>query len=188
MPEKFVDLSHYGFLVEPKYYFYGWSKEPAVLARRSVMLALKRAKEKLPRDHNFKIWDAYRSYETQKKMGDSVWKRLKLMHPKLDDEFIFRMQMKYTSGLMKQVSKLDSHRTGGALDLTIVDADNQPLYMGSDYDCLTERAALGYFDHKRKLSRLDKVARKNRLILKRAMEAGGFKSYPYEWWHWTYDK
>lgn len=186
--EKLVDLHRYGFQVEPRYYYYGWTKDSRVLARRSVALALKKAKLLLPKGYNFKIYDGQRSYETQKKMSDSFWRRLKQMHPRLGDEMLFLILVKYSGGVFKKVAKLDTHRNGGAIDLTIVDINNQPLYMGTDVDDLTDKAGLDYYLHRKKFFSKDRLARKNRLLLKRVMTTAGFKSYKHEWWHWTYDK
>lgn len=43
MKIKFVDIKKYGFVVEPRYYFYGWSKSARILARKSLVEALKKA-------------------------------------------------------------------------------------------------------------------------------------------------
>lgn len=33
---KFVDLAKYKFIIEPRYYFYGWSSSPKITARQSL--------------------------------------------------------------------------------------------------------------------------------------------------------
>jgi len=183
-----VDVSHYGFITEPRYYYYGWSKTPQILVRKSLVDLLKIAKARLPKGYNFKIYDGLRTFETQKKMSDSFWKRLKIMHPRLGDEMLFLILVKFSGGLMKKVAKMDTHRNGGALDLTIVDQNGFKLYMGTDVDDLTEKAALDYYKNRKKFFSLDRIARKNRMLLKEVMTSAGFKGYKYEWWHWTYDK
>jgi len=51
---KFVDVKQYGFIVEPRYYFYGWSRSPEIKGRVSAVEALLLAKALLPRGYNFK--------------------------------------------------------------------------------------------------------------------------------------
>lgn len=181
-----VDVSHYGFVVEPRYYYFGWSKSPQILARKSLVDMLKLAKAKLPAGYNFKIYDGYRTYETQKKISESFWKRLKLMHPRLGDEMLFLLLVKFSGGVLKNVPKPDSHRNGGALDLTIIDQHGASLYMGTEIDDLTEKAALDYFKNKRKkFFSMERLAGRNRLMLEQVMTEAGFKGYKYEWWHWS---
>ncbi len=184
-----VDVSHYGFSVEPRYYYYGWSKSSAIMLRKSLVDLLKSAKAKLPAGYNFRIYDGQRSYETQEKVHDSFWKRMKLMHPRMHDDMVFLAVVKFSGGVIKNVEKTDTHRNGGALDLTIIDKQGVPLYMGTEIDDLTEKAALDYFKNKRKkFFSMDREAGKNRLLLEKVMTEAGFKGYKYEWWHWSYDK
>jgi len=94
----------------------------------------------------------------------------------------------FSGGLVKTVQRLDTHRRGGAFDLTIVDRSGTELFMGTDHDDLTEKAVTDFFESKKQLSVLEKEAKKNRRLLKRVMKKGGFKNYPAEWWHWSYEQ
>ena len=53
------------------------------------------------------------------------------------------------------------------------------LEMPSGYDDFTERAAIGYAGG-------TEQQRANRAILRKAMEADGFKVYQAEWWHYDF--
>lgn len=185
---KFVDLARYKFLLEPRYHFYGWSNSPRMLARESAARALAQARASLPRGYNLKIWDAKRTRRVQILMLASFRRRLRLAHPTWSRKKLDGALYTFGGRPLKRVARLDTHRNGGAFDLTIVDQRGNELYMGADHDDLTSRAALDYFVRKFHLTPLEREAKKNRLLLKRAMASVGFKSYAPEWWHWSYNR
>lgn len=79
------------------------------------------------------------------------------------------------------------HLSGGAIDLSLYDINNnQLLNMGTEFDDCTEVAHKNYFDVKNELSEDEDNIRKNRLLLRKNMEACGFTSYEYEWWHFDF--
>ncbi len=185
---KFVDLKKYGFATEPRYYFYGWTSEPRVLARESVAKRLVRARKFLPKGYNFKIWDCLRPRPVQIKMIGNFRRRLTAAHPTKSKAEIERLVWNFCAKPAKTVVRPDTHRNGGALDLTIVDVRGRELYMGTDFDDATERAGTDFFEKKKELDILEKEARKNRRIFCRAMKRAGFENYHNEWWHWSFDK
>jgi len=185
---KFVGVKRYGFIVEPRYYFWGWSKSPKILARNSALRALIKAKKFLPKGYNFKVWDAKRTYNIQAEMVKSFKRRLKLLHFRLSKNKLEKLVFKFSGGLGRSVKRLDSHRRGGSFDLTVINKKGEELYMGTDHDDLTEKAATDYFEKKPQLNLLEKEAKKNRRLLKKVMKKAGFYNYPAEWWHWSYDK
>jgi N-acyl-D-amino-acid deacylase len=72
------------------------------------------------------------------------------------------------------------HNRGCAVDLTIYDLKSGlPVEMPSGYDEMSERAYPNYAGG-------TDLQRKNREILRKAMEAEGFTVYEYEWWHFDY--
>jgi D-alanyl-D-alanine dipeptidase len=188
MKIKFVDVRRYGFIAEPRYYFWGWSKSPRILARISAVKALIKAERFLPKGYNFKIWDAKRIYNVQAEMIKSFRRRLRLSHPKLSNNKLEKLVFKFSGGLGKSVKRPDTHRKGGSFDLTIVDKKGNELYMGTDHDDLTKKAATDFFEKKKKLTLLETEAKKNRRLLKRVMKKAGLVNYVAEWWHWSYDK
>lgn len=185
---KLVNLAKFKFVTEPRYYFYGWTSEPRVLARESVAKQLVRARKLLPAGHNFKIWDCYRTLSVQIKMIENFRRRFKHANPRLPKKEIDRLVDSFCAKPLKIVTRPDTHRNGGALDLTIVDARGRELYMGTDFDDSSERAATDFFEKKKTLNLLEKEARKNRRALCRLMEKVGFINYKNEWWHWSFLK
>jgi len=185
---KFVDLKNYKFVLEPRYYFYGWSSSSRILGRVSAVKALVKARTFLPEGYNFKIWDCYRPRRIQIKMLESFRKRLHIIYPTLSP--LARKKRLFTFGGYPhlRISHLGTHRRGGAFDLIIVDRARNELYMGSDHDDLTGRAETDYFENKKRLTLVEKIAKKNRRLLKRVMRKAKFMNYSPEWWHWSFNK
>lgn len=76
------------------------------------------------------------------------------------------------------IATVSNHNRGIAVDLTLVDLETgEPLDMGTEFDVLDERA------HTRNA---EGQVLENRLALKAAMEAHGWRNYSKEWWHYTY--
>ena len=72
------------------------------------------------------------------------------------------------------------HNRGCAVDLTLFDrSTGRAVQMPSGYDEMSERAHPDY-------SGGTSEQRKNRALLRSAMEAEGFTVYEFEWWHFDY--
>jgi D-alanyl-D-alanine dipeptidase len=78
------------------------------------------------------------------------------------------------------VARRSNHNRGAAIDLTLVRlSDGRPLGMGTAYDAFTTRSHT---------ANATGAARTNRLTLKSAMEAFGFRNYRREWWHYDFPR
>jgi D-alanyl-D-alanine dipeptidase len=75
------------------------------------------------------------------------------------------------------------HSTGGAVDVTLIDADGAELDMGTAYDASPEESGGLCYTHAEGLT---PAARENRGLLIRLMAGAGFANYATEWWHWSY--
>jgi D-alanyl-D-alanine dipeptidase len=76
------------------------------------------------------------------------------------------------------IAARSNHNRGAAVDLTLVRLDgHRELSMGTPYDSFSSSAATNAVKGK---------ALRNRLRLKRAMEAEGFRNYRREWWHYDF--
>ena len=72
------------------------------------------------------------------------------------------------------------HNRGCAIDLALCDlATSAPVPMPSGYDEMTSRSYPHYTGG-------SEESRRNRDVLRAAMEAEGFTVYPSEWWHFDY--
>jgi zinc D-Ala-D-Ala dipeptidase len=76
------------------------------------------------------------------------------------------------------IAARSNHNRGAAVDLTLVRLETgRELSMGIAYDTFSSRSATTAVGGK---------PRRNRLRLKRALEAEGFRNYHREWWHYDY--
>ena len=183
MKMKLVDLGKYGFIVDNskrKDYI----KSKRMFIRKSVAEALVVARNGLPEGYNFKIWDGKRSISDQRRI-------IKLCEDDIKKKFPEDWRQKlidYTGGYKALTEEVpfNTHRHGGAVDLTIVDEKGKELDMGGD--TLDEREALNYYEKRKCLTKREKIIRKNRLLLKRVMLGSGFESHAPEWTHWGFSK
>ncbi len=123
--------------------------------------------------------------QTQLRMRESFRRRLTFMHSALPLEQVDQLVTRF-AGNPKSAPTLSSHCRGGAVDLTIVDKSGVELYIGTEHDDLTPRAALDFFEQRRIRTPLEREAQTNRRLLKSVMQRAGFRPYRYEWWHWSY--
>ena len=80
------------------------------------------------------------------------------------------------------------HNTGGAIDLTLFDPEQQrELDMGTAFDDFTPKAYAHFFEEEeaRRYDNWEKV-RENRRLLYRCMTEAGFTNLPTEWWHYDF--
>lgn len=76
------------------------------------------------------------------------------------------------------------HATGAAVDVTIIDANADPLDMGSAFDEASERILPDYYAKRNDLS--GKIIQQNRELLNGVMTHAGFARNPREWWHFSH--
>lgn len=75
------------------------------------------------------------------------------------------------------------HNFGLAIDLSVLDEKGHELDMGTAFDSFTPLAQPQLEPEKLASGELTQAQLDNRLILRRSMEAAGFKVLPSEWWH-----
>lgn len=186
-----VNLADYDFFVRKRYWHYGWTDDPRCRARREVADALAEAREYLHKWNCFKgynilVWNAYRDYFTHKKLVESFRRRIRETHTVSSDEFIEVEIQKYASATSRLYLRPGSHRQGTAVDLTLVDEKGSEFDMGTDHDELTEKAAPFYYRDLFPRFNREREIHDNRMLLREAMVAAGFKPHPRKWWHFDY--
>lgn len=82
------------------------------------------------------------------------------------------------------IAEVSGHSRGNTVDLTLLRCDDQgvacePLDMGTGFDFFGTRANTDSPE-------VDATQLANRHLLREAMEAGGFRNYPMEWWHYSF--
>ena len=125
--------------------------------RLQTVKALVKANTKFMRKgYRIQLFDCYRPLDIQKRM----WKIVP------NPEYV------------ADPAKGSIHNRGGAVDITLVDADGKELDMGTSFDFFGPEAG-HYFDN------LPDEVKENRLLLKRIMQKSGFVSFDSEWWHYN---
>lgn len=76
------------------------------------------------------------------------------------------------------------HSTGGAVDLTLVNATNQVANMGSPIDEISPRSHPDYFADA--TEEPERTYHQNRQLLANVMASADFVQHPNEWWHFCY--
>lgn len=87
----------------------------------------------------------------------------------------------------RSANKVSPHNSGAAIDVTLL-KDGVEVDMGSDFDEMSERSASAYYESnwqpRSKISEQQWLSyRRERDLLRSAMESHGFLNYPEEWWH-----
>jgi D-alanyl-D-alanine dipeptidase len=77
------------------------------------------------------------------------------------------------------------HNYGCAIDVSLADADGQPLDMGTGYDHFGPLAHPRHEARFRAEGRLSSAALANRLLLREVMVRAGFLPISNEWWHFN---
>lgn len=129
---------------------------PAAYLTADAYRALMRVNNQLKvRGLKLKVYDGYRPLSVQQRMWDLI-----------QDE-------RYVSNPAKNRGR---HTRGTAVDVTLVDEEDNELPMPSKFDDFSEKAHRNYMGGTAE-------ERENRELLERVMAANGFIPYPYEWWH-----
>ena len=109
------------------------------------------------RGARIKFFDCYRPLDIQKKMWKVFSNPQYVADPK----------------------KGSVHNRGGAVDITLVDFNEQELDMGTGFDHFGEEAHHAY-------SQLSSEVIANRQFLKEGMRISGFEHIESEWWHYNF--
>jgi zinc D-Ala-D-Ala dipeptidase len=139
--------------------------------RRSVALMLAKAAETLQRIRpNLRLlaYDCYRPAGAQKQMWDAVkgtWRE------------------RYVADPNQKPGSL--HGSGCAVDMTLADAEDKPLDMGSPFDSFGQMAQPRHELNYRKEGELTGEQLSNRLLLRWVMVEAGFVPIISEWWHFN---
>ena len=150
--------------------------EPCALLTREAALALKAASNDLmAQGYRIKIYDAYRPQDAvnhfvrwAKDLGDTRMKAY--FYPEVDKSQLF------SSGY---IAKRSGHSRGSTVDITLFDlSTGKDADMGGTFDYFGDAS---HYEYKQ----LTPEQKNNRLILRKAMTAHGFKPISTEWWHFT---
>lgn len=127
-----------------------------MLRYKTVKALIAANKEFMKNGCKIKLYDCYRPLSIQKKMWEIVPKPEYVADPK----------------------KGSIHNRGGAVDISLVNADGIELEMGTTFDYFGIQASHNY-------KKLPVSVKANRFYLKSVMIKNGFNSFDSEWWHYN---
>ena len=151
-------------------------EQPLAFLTREAAAALKEVSDDLvAKGYRLKIYDAYRPHKAvlhfmkwAKDVNDARMKQY--FYPDLEKDVLFPLGY---------ISDHSGHSRGTTVDLTLFDmATEKEVDMGGTFDYFGE---LSHPDYKY----ITEEQYANRMILREAMLAHGFKPLPEEWWHFT---
>lgn len=159
---------------------------PHIAARRTVTEKLLQAEKLLPEGYRFRIYDAYRPIAVQQALWDYYRAKKVQENPEKTPEEIDRLTAFCVSFPSYNILNPSLHNTGGAVDLTIVDENENELNMGCEFDEFTNKAWTNHFEITSYNDIDTKNIRQNRRLLYNVMTTVGFTNLPSEWWHYDY--
>ena len=146
-------------------------------ARAAIARMLNQAQSGLPAGHRLRVSTALRTLQQQ---SDGYWghfNKLKEKHPEWPLAILRREANKFWHP--PDTRAVPGHCTGGAVDVTILGPDGEPLDM-------TSPRREGRDTTPTYSAELTGGARANRQLLIRVMTEAGFSNCYDEWWHWSY--
>lgn len=179
--DPMIDLSGYPFAVEPVYFNQGFSTSNTGWMRKSLADTLLNIQESELGNKRFKIWDAWRSRDVQKNLYNHYFVDFRQKNPDWSDEQVHAQAGTYIS-YPHDPARIPPHTTGGAVDLTVVDAHGNELDFGTPFDFFGPEAATLYY----KDNHIDCDAAHNRAWFLEILTRHDFTNYKNEWWHFDF--
>ena len=165
--------------------------QPTALLTRQAADSLKAVNDDLVKQgYRLKIYDAYRPQMAVdhfvrwgKNLDDTLMKQY--FYPQVDKKDLFRLGY---------IATQSGHSRGSTLDLTLFDMHTEKeVDMGGTFDWFGRESHpdcqgdldKGFYIAYDNVDTITAEQFENRMILRRAMMAHGFKPYDCEWWHFT---
>lgn len=151
--------------------------------RKGAIGRLLVALDALPNQFSLIVYDGYRPLQVQQFLFNQIQQKITLSNPSWSQEQIQKETLKYVAYPSIEEGFPAPHLTGGALDLTLGDADGNPLDLGTAFDETDSKSATDYFEVN---AEENPEAFKNRRLLFNCMTIAGFENYSAEWWHYDF--
>ncbi|MFC3283982.1 M15 family metallopeptidase [Litchfieldella rifensis] len=159
---------------------------PECYVRESVYRRLLLVARALPPGTGLVVLDGWRPWRVQQYLFDTLYETIRTHHPEFDEETLLERTREFISVPSRDPSAPSPHLTGGAVDVTLCDADGLMLEMGSLFDEASPASHSDFLERSDDLDERQRRARDHRRLLYHAMHAQGFTNLPSEWWHYDY--
>ncbi|MBE2168007.1 MULTISPECIES: M15 family metallopeptidase [unclassified Cobetia] len=157
------------------------------LVRRAVYQRLLQAARALPQGLSLVVMDGWRPWRVQQYLFETLYQSLKTHDPELDEAQLLARTREFVSLPSRDPDAPSPHLTGGAVDVTLCDADGLLLEMGTLFDEATPESHADHFERHPPASDTPQAeARDNRRLLYHVMTEAGFTNLPSEWWHFDF--
>jgi D-alanyl-D-alanine dipeptidase len=148
--------------------------------RAGVAQRLAQVAVDLPAGASLVVWDAYRPLEVQAALFHTYLDELMAVHSDMPADALEDAAARYVTPPSRSVVAPPPHLTGGAVDLTLGDADGTERDLGTVFDAFVPEADTRAFEDS------NCETRDLRRLLYWSMRAKGFTNYSEEWWHFDF--
>lgn len=167
------------FSVWPAYHKLGIPHAiPECHARGEVFERLLRVAAALPGGVRLVVLDAWRPFAVQQYLYDSLSSALAAHYPRAGEAELERLTRQFVSPPSSSREAPTPHLTGGAVDVTLCDAQGRWLDMGSAFDEAVPASYTAYFERLAEPDARQRRVRDHRRLLYHAMLDAGFSNLP----------
>ncbi len=154
---------------------------PTITLRAGVLNRLENVVASLPETVSLIVFDGYRPLAVQKWLWDNYLAMIIANEPHLSLEEADRKVRQFVAFPAADPTRPPPHRTGGAVDVYLVDDTGTELPMGTAPDAIAPESVTRHFEDVP-----EEPFTTNRRLLWHTMTDAGFANYPGEWWHFEY--
>ncbi|MEQ6917757.1 M15 family metallopeptidase [Halomonas aquatica] len=159
---------------------------PECFVREGVYRRLLTVARGLPPGFGLVVLDGWRPWRVQQYLFDTLFEVMRGRHPALDEAALLDRTREFVAMPSRDPRAPSPHLTGGAVDVTLCDADGLMLQMGSLFDEASPASHSDYLERLEAPDARQRRARGCRRLLYHAMCAQGFTNLPSEWWHFDH--
>lgn len=157
---------------------------PECYLRSELFRRLLLAARALPDGKQLVILDGWRPFAVQQYLYETLINLMRHADPSQSENARQQEARRLVSPPSTEANAPSPHLTGGAVDVTLANADGLLMDMGSLFDEPGPRSATAALENSTRSS--DREARDNRRVLYHAMIGAGFTNLPSEWWHYDF--
>lgn len=151
--------------------------------RETTYRRLLQVARSLPDGMGLVVLDGWRPWRVQQYLFDTLYEALRAHHSALSEWELTTRTREFVSVPSRSQQAPSPHLTGGAVDVTLCDADGVLLDMGTLFDEAVTESHTDALEGLQAPIERQRAARDNRRLLYNAMVAQGFTNLPSEWWH-----
>jgi D-alanyl-D-alanine dipeptidase len=154
--------------------------------RQGVYNRLLNVARALPSGYRLVVLDGWRPFCVQQYLFDALLESIRASHPEFNETELRNRTLEFVCLPTREEDSPSSHLTGGAVDVTLSDADGQLLDMHTQFDEAIPESYTVFLEGLEKLELKERRARDNRRLLYWAMLEQGFTNLTSEWWHYDF--